>query len=502
MKKANRFLHQNYFPSYEAFLTFDKKRSDVLALNHPAYYYKNFVNLRNENIAILTYGKKLHELPFNIENLNNNSIFKPLLTQSRSEIIKDLYLKKEAEVYLKGYSAYVSKIQDESRIEKNFKFFENHIDLNRSDILNRDHAWARENIDLDIKDVDMLLSKFITKEELDLYLNLYIDIEKALTRTRMLHISNFSNVDKMTSILEKQDVLVKQIILDQLTKNPHPDADLALRFSLPLRPIFGLNLDAEKTLIIPKIKAKSLEPDVVTDIVNKLVQDVSETLDLENYKNEILRSLNLIPNKQPKNINGPKDLGYGVEEACGHNHWKRDSERFVGPPLKNPWAPTCTTDDLEAFWPILPHTAADHAADLRAELAHKAKMERMGGGLQTGISNILKGVFGSKPVEPSLNSIKEEKTPVPSLPKIIKDNGSGTGLNRSLYEDLLSSPNIINFLDLIYNHMFENSVPITIWFVFTFIWIGFKWLMWHIFPFLKEYRVFTLYSIASFIWKL
>jgi hypothetical protein len=110
----------------------------------------------------------------------------------------------------------------------------------------------------------------------------------------------------------------------------------------------------------------------------------------------------------------------------------------------------------------LPHTAADHAADLRAELAHKAKMERMGGGLQTGISNILKGVFGSKPVEPSLNSIKEEETPVPSLPKIIKDNGSGTGLNRSLYEDLLSSPNIINFLDLIYNHMFENSVPITI----------------------------------------
>jgi hypothetical protein len=97
-------------------------------------------------------------------------------------------------------------------------------------------------------------------------------------------------------------------------------ADLAFRFSLPLRPIFGLNLDAEKTLIIPKIKAKSLEPDVITDIVNKLVQDVSETLDLENYKNEILRSLNLIQNKQSKNINGPKDLGYGVEEACGHNH--------------------------------------------------------------------------------------------------------------------------------------------------------------------------------------
>jgi hypothetical protein len=140
IKKENRFLYQNYFPSYEAFLTFDKKRSDVLALNHPAYYYKNFVNLKNENIAILTYGKKVHGLPFNIENLNNNSIFKPLLTQSRSEIIKDLYLKKEAEVYLKGYSAYVSKIQDESRIEKNFKFFENHIDLNRSDILNRDHA--------------------------------------------------------------------------------------------------------------------------------------------------------------------------------------------------------------------------------------------------------------------------------------------------------------------------------------------------------------------------
>jgi hypothetical protein len=169
--------------------------------------------------------------------------------------------------------------------------------------------------------VDMLLSKFISKEKLDLYLNLYLDMEKASTRVRMLHIYNFSNKDKMLSILEKQDVLVKQIILDELTKNPHPDADLALRFSLPLRPIFGLNLESEKTIIVPKIKSKSLEPDVVTDIVNKLVQDVSEALDLENYKNEILRSLNLIPtNKQPKKLHGPKDFGYGVEEACGHNH--------------------------------------------------------------------------------------------------------------------------------------------------------------------------------------
>ena len=505
VKNGNRFSHENYFPCYKAFLSFDKKRSDVLSLNHPAYYFKNYVNVKNENIAILTYGKKLHELPFSIEHLNNNSIFKPFLTQSRSDIIKDMYLKKEAEVYLKGYSTYLSTIQDEFRIQKNLEFFESHIKLNRTDILNRDHAWAHENIDLDIKDADMLLSKLITKEELDLYLNLYLDIEKASTRIRMLHISNFSNVDKMSSILEKQDVLVKKIILNELTKNPHPDADLALRFSLPLRPIFGfnLNLEAEKPLTIPKIKSKSLEPDVVTDIVNKLVQDVSEALDLENYKNEILRSLNLIPtNKQSKNLNGPKDLGYGVEEACGHNHWKSDSERFVGPPLKNAWAPTCTTDDLEAFWPIMPHTAADHAADLKAELAHKAKMESMGGGLQTGISNILKGVFGSKPVEPSLTPIKEEEILVPSGPQIIKDNGSGTGLNRSLYENLLSSPNILNFMDLIYNHMFENSVPISLWFVFTFIWIGFKWLMCHFFPFLKEYRVFTLYSIASFIWKL
>ena len=323
VKNGNRFSHENYFPCYKAFLSFDKKRSDVLSLNHPAYYFKNYVNVKNENIAILTYGKKLHELPFSIEHLNNNSIFKPFLTQSRSDIIKDMYLKKEAEVYLKGYSTYLSTIQDEFRIQKNLEFFESHIKLNRTDILNRDHAWAHENIDLDIKDADMLLSKLITKEELDLYLNLYLDIEKASTRIRMLHISNFSNVDKMSSILEKQDVLVKKIILNELTKNPHPDADLALRFSLPLRPIFGfnLNLEAEKPLTIPKIKSKSLEPDVVTDIVNKLVQDVSEALDLENYKNEILRSLNLIPtNKQSKNLNGPKDLGYGVEEACGHNH--------------------------------------------------------------------------------------------------------------------------------------------------------------------------------------
>jgi hypothetical protein len=110
----------------------------------------------------------------------------------------------------------------------------------------------------------------------------------------------------------------------------------------------------------------------------------------------------------------------------------------------------------------MPHTAADHAADLKAELAHKAKMESMGGGLQTGISNILKGVFGSKSVEPSLTPIKEEEILVPSGPQIIKDNGSGTGLNRSLYENLLNSPNILNFMDLIYNHMFENSVPISL----------------------------------------
>jgi hypothetical protein len=98
------------------------------------------LNFKNENIPILTYGKKPHELPFNIQDLNNNSIFKPFLTQSHSDIIKEMYLKKEAEVYLKAYSTYVSKIQDEFRIEKNFNFFENHLELNRSDILNRDHA--------------------------------------------------------------------------------------------------------------------------------------------------------------------------------------------------------------------------------------------------------------------------------------------------------------------------------------------------------------------------
>lgn len=140
LKNSNRFLHQNYFPSSEAFLIFDKKRSEVLSLNHPAYFYKNYLNSKNENIPILTYGKKPHELPFNIQHLNNNSIFKPFLTQSHSDIIKEMYLKKEAEVYLKAYSTYVSKIQDEFRIEKNFNFFENHLELNRSDILNRDHA--------------------------------------------------------------------------------------------------------------------------------------------------------------------------------------------------------------------------------------------------------------------------------------------------------------------------------------------------------------------------
>ena len=30
VKNGNRFSHENYFPCYKAFLSFDKKRSDVL----------------------------------------------------------------------------------------------------------------------------------------------------------------------------------------------------------------------------------------------------------------------------------------------------------------------------------------------------------------------------------------------------------------------------------------------------------------------------------------